>query len=113
MTDVKVEQQRKRRRIKTFQSIMSLHNMLLGATGHGLERYQIHKDELGRYPSPWTWPHLNAATDQGPNMVCMDGFLGYKMKLNYTSDWDPDHGSQHDTAKDAIKAVGLWKHLHL
>jgi hypothetical protein len=109
----KDQPQRKRRRLKTFQTMMSLSNMLRQMTGRGLERFYVPRNEAGKFTTdPFEWPHCNAAVDQGPDNMAMDHFVGYgPTQLNFHSDWDLTHGAHNDAVKETLKQCGLWRHI--
>jgi hypothetical protein len=109
--DVKAEPARKRRRVKTFQNVMTLHNMLLQSTGKGLEQFAIPRSFQGKLPCPFTWSHLNLCPDQGPDNMCLDTFLAVKLGMNISCDWDGTHGAHNDGCKESLKQTGLWRHM--
>lgn len=106
----KAEPCRKRRRVKTLQTILSVNNMLEQCCGVGLDHFVPKKGANGKLPSPFDWPHANLATDQGSDNICMDHFWGYQLQANVHTDWDTTHGAHNDTCKDALKQCGLWRH---
>ena len=72
-----------------------------------LKRLKLEIDESGEYKDPpFTWSHLNLATDMGPDMICMIHFLGYSLGLNVNADFDPSHGS-HNSSKGVLNECGL------
>ncbi|CAK0866508.1 unnamed protein product, partial [Prorocentrum cordatum] len=107
-TSGKDEPVRKRRRMKTYHAMLTVHNMLLQTTGKGIERFHI-KQVDGKYTDPFQWAHLNLSTDQGPDNVCMQNYLTAK-GFNVHTDWDLSHGAHNDVCKDSFKQRGLWRH---
>ena len=45
----------------------------------------------------------------GQDMLCGDKALARKFSLNIRTDFDASHAG-HNTSKNAIKSIGLWKH---
>lgn len=102
--------EKKRRRVKTYGSMVMLNNMHLQTTKKTLQRIFIETDVDGKFVlDPFLWPRVNVASDIGANCVCTDMYLGYGRRANFHSDWDPSHGAQADVA-GTLKAVGLWRH---
>ena len=61
---------RKRRRVKSYVTLMGLNNMLVHASGRRLADYCLPEDETGEIRgSPFSWPGLSVATDSGPDCV--------------------------------------------
>eukprot|EP00959_Pyramimonas_sp_CCMP1952_P365588 7656752-Pyramimonas_sp.AAC.1 len=85
---------------------MHVHNMLVGSCGKSLSDYAVKYNPDGTPAAcPYTWPHLNLACDQGPDNVCMDGFLANKVKLNIDIDWDVSH-ALNNASKGALRRAG-------
>ena len=51
------------RRLKTYQTIMSVSQRLLQTTGKGIEQFHIKLTAAGKFPDPFQWPHLNMSAD--------------------------------------------------
>ena len=91
-------------------SMIQLNNMIVQASNRlSLSDFLIPDMEAA---SPFSWPRLNLAPDQGPNCICMDSYLAYKRCANLNCDWDPSHGATADT-NGTIKEVGLWREVLL
>ena len=101
---------KKRRRAKTFSATLMTNNMLRQLGLSGLGHFRVEKDADGYYlVSPFKWNHLHLCPDMGPAMMCMYGFLAYKLGLNVDFSFDLSHGA-HNAAKATIKKVGLYRH---
>ena len=68
-----------------FLTLVMLDNMLKHSTGRGLKRFMASEREG---VSPFKWPRLNLATDQGPNMVLEDFYLACLPELSYLPNRD-------------------------
>lgn len=64
--------QRKRRRVKTYQAIMSVNNMLEQMCGVNIGHFFGQATPSGQFSNPFSWPHLNLACDQGADMMALD-----------------------------------------
>ena len=93
----------KRRRLKTFQCIMQLNNMLELSAGVSLSHFLPGESCESAYDQP----HLDLCPDMGPDMVCLDHALTYYKQLNITCHYDIDHATS-NTGKCALKQSGLW-----
>lgn len=109
--DEKVAPQRKRRRVKTYQAVISVSNMIEQMCGVDLGHFFVPMTPDGKLTSPFTWPHLNLACDQGADMMALDHYLGYGRRCNVHCDWDPTQGAHNGAFKDSLKEVGLWRHM--
>ena len=103
--------ERKRRRVKTLSTMLSVHNMLLQCTGAGLEKFVVVPRANGKYGDPFQWCHINLCTDQGADNIAAEHFLAYEGQVNCHFDHDLTHGAHNDIVKDVVKEVGLWRHV--
>lgn len=94
---------KKKRRLKTFSSLVMLNNMMKQTLNKTLLHFIIGVDDPR---SPFTWPRLNLAPDQGSTMVCMDHWMACRKKLNNITDWDLCHGTQADVTH-ALSFYGI------
>jgi hypothetical protein len=62
---------RKRRRVKSYLSLLMIDNALRVTAGARITDFKIDKDAATGAPvgSPFTWKSLSLATDSGPDMV--------------------------------------------
>ncbi len=61
---------RKRRRTKSFVTVMQIDHMLHMMSDRRLSYYSVEYDDEGRLlGDPWTLPGLSLSTDSGPDMV--------------------------------------------
>jgi len=97
----------KRRRMKTYQCVMQLNNMLKTSAGVTLAHFKGPSEAEMSEISAFDWNHLDVAPDQGPDMVCMDFFLCFCVGLNMTFNYDIDHATS-NSGKQALKQAGLW-----
>ena len=69
---------RKRRRVKTFVTVMQVDNMISSATGLQLADFVVQQAEDGTFlGDPWQWKGLSLASDSGPDcVVCAICSLG-------------------------------------
>ena len=103
-----LEKSKNYQRVKTFQAIMALDNMMNHTAGKRLWDYEVKFDVDGKpLLSPWRWPHFHWVPDMGPDMVSAKNFMKNKLKLNGDCDFDLSHGLQR-SAQGALKAAGLW-----
>lgn len=99
----------KRRRLKSYVTLMQIDNMLRGNADKCLADFHIAPGPTGCLPDPFTWPSLNLSPDSGPDMVCLAHFLAYAKGLNINADFDLCHSSS-NSAKNALKRSKLWTH---
>ena len=86
---------RQRKRAKTYQTVMHVNNMLLGAADVRLAHFKPRVNDEGEFMDcPFTLPSLSISPDAGPDNMCMMHFLGYKAGLNVTFDFDLSHSLQ-------------------
>ena len=82
--------------------------MLAQGSERRLWHYKIPIDENGVFLlCPYKWPFLNLSPDMGPDMVCMDHVLQYKLRLNINTDYDPSH-QLHNQTRGGLRGCGLW-----
>eukprot|EP00959_Pyramimonas_sp_CCMP1952_P390035 8173797-Pyramimonas_sp.AAC.1 len=82
---------------------MHLSNQLVGSASCVLGRFLIPRAEGGFFlGSPFDWPLLNLAPDQGPDMVCLDYYLSYFLSMNLNVDYDISHALNNAT-KGALR----------
>ena len=101
---------KKRRRVKAYQTIMQINNMLKVSANVSLAFFarKPNYDVASECPaSAFDWEHLDLAPDMGPDMICAEHALTYHKKLNVTANWDIDHCTS-NTGKQALKKSGLW-----
>eukprot|EP00959_Pyramimonas_sp_CCMP1952_P281073 5875349-Pyramimonas_sp.AAC.1 len=80
--------------------------MLVGSAGCQLSKYVVPRDDLGQLAGdPYLWPVLNLATDQGPDMTCLDHYPSYEKSLSLHVDYDISH-SLNNTTKAALRHSG-------
>lgn len=80
-TKAVISKMKKRRRTKSYGTIMKLHNMLRQTTGWlGLNDLHYEGTEDGDWDDPYTWLYSSIATDAGPDMICAYHFLAYGPK---------------------------------
>ena len=93
---------KKRRRVKTVQSIMMLDNILRHTCSSQLSKFKVPRgpDDVGM-GDPFSWPLLNLSTDQGPDCVAGD-MMSYKLQLNLNVDYDWSRLLQ-NAAKQALR----------
>ena len=94
---------RKRRRVKAFATMMTINNMLECSAGVGIDHFVITRSTDGRYPDPFSWPHLNLACDQGSDNMAMAHYLAYERGAHVHCDWDVTHGCHNDLCKEMLK----------
>ena len=94
-------------RMKTYQCVLQLNNMLQTSAGVTLAHFKGPSEAEMSEISAFDWKHLDVAPDQGPDMVCMDFFLCYCVGLNMTFNYDIDHATS-NSGKQALKQAGLW-----
>ena len=78
---------KRRKRVKSFQMVMMLDNLLRGTCGSQLSKFKIPRSEsTGKYVGdPFKWPLLTISSDAGPDMTCLDHFLSYGVKdINFS-----------------------------
>lgn len=99
---------RERKRQKTYQTIMHINNMIKSSTGLQLNDFVVPRDETtGQLQgNPFDWRHSNLAPDMGPDNVCLDHFLTYKVGMNLSIDYDVSHNLANCT-KQALKTAPL------
>ncbi len=66
-----------RKRRKSYETLLALHNSLLTAVPKGLAHYEI-PDTSPIFADPFSWPSLSIATDQGPEMLCSCNYLQFE-----------------------------------
>ena len=69
---------KEKRRLKTFQTVMHIDNMIKVATNNrlGLADFQQVPNADGNFEKcPFEWKVLSLAPDRGPDNVCCDSFL--------------------------------------
>ena len=100
----------KRRRCKSYQMILQIHNILKGL-GKSIANFYIPRGDDGNYSiaDPFAWPTLSLSPDRGADMVCCDHFLAYEAQINLSTDYDPSHDGK-NVGKGTLKNVGLWSH---
>lgn len=96
----------KRRRVKSYVSLMLLNNQLQHSAGVDLITFIPEKDSDGRFvQDPFTWRGLSVCTDSGPDMVATCFFLIFKKGLNLQWDFDMSHWLN-NTMKLSLKFPG-------
>lgn len=100
----------KRRRTKSFVTMMQVENILRGSVGASLSDFQVRPGPSGELADPFTWRSLNMALDMGADMVCMVHNLCYEKQVNLSADWDLARSSSNAAKNNALKACKIWAH---
>jgi hypothetical protein len=100
---------RKRYRVKAFEWCLAVDNALRVGTGRGLATFRRPADES---LSPFEWPRLSLAPDQGTDGLAALSFLMYDQSINIDITPDTSHGMWRDVQL-SIKRTGHWSFLLL
>ncbi len=85
-------QVKKRRRVKSYITMMLLDNALRMSADQSLVDFIPAKNAAGEYATePFHWKHLSVSTDSGPDCVAVAHFLAYSKGLNLQWDFDASH----------------------
>ena len=89
-------QPKRRKRLKTFQMLHFVDNMLRQSAGMQLSTFKPPRDEAtGELVGcPFDWPRLSLAPDAGPDMTAADHFMSYQLGLNVDVSYDVSHWLQ-------------------
>ena len=101
----------KRKRAKTYCTIMAMNNLLRLHAKKDWTNYHIKCLDDGTYEpaDPFTWEHFAAIIDADSCNVCTDHFLGYEKSMNITWDYDMSHIGK-AAGRGAMKDTAMWKH---
>lgn len=100
---------RKRYRTTAFEWCLAIDNALRVGTGRGLAFFKKPTDGA---LSPFAWPRLSMAPDQGTDGLAALNYLMYDQSLNIDLTPDTSHGMWRDVQL-AIKRTGHWSSLLL
>ncbi len=98
---------KKRRRLKTYSTIMSIDSMLRGTCCTQLSNFIVPKTPEGEFcadSDPFTWPVLSVATDSGPDCTAAAHFLLYSRGCCLQWEFDLSH-SLNNATKLALKCA--------
>lgn len=99
---------RKRARVASWETLLTIENALQLHGGASLKDFQL-PVEADQRPPPHQWKVLSIARDSGPDMLCAVNFLQRGLRLLVDETPDPSHCAHRDVQL-AIRHSGLWAH---